>query len=82
MAFILAEDRPMREQSKCTWLCQNAVNECIFVISSVVKITLSCASNTNVMEVTRFSEEFLLLLKTEQMYLLPPPLQWCVAARN
>lgn len=58
--------------SKYTWLCQNAVNECFFVISSVVKFTLSCASNTDVMEVARFPEKFVLLPRTEKIYFVPP----------
>lgn len=48
------------------------VNECFFVISSVVKFTLSCASNTDVMEAARFPEKFVLLPRTEKIYFLPP----------
>lgn len=44
------------------------------MISSVVKIALSYASNIDVVEVWKFSQEFVFLPRTEQMYILPPPL--------
>ena len=53
--------------SEGAWLYQNAVNEGSFMIASAV------ISNTELMEVARFSEEVVLLTRTEQIYLPPTP---------